>query len=73
MNLKQKNIFMKFVTNIKIYLILVTIQKIQRFSYYQQHKNNGILKDEFKVKIIHELVRLKSKMYSLVTVDNEKI
>ena len=63
---------MEFVTNIKIYLILVTIQKIQRFSSYQQQKNNGILKDEFKGKIIHELVRLKSKMYSLVTVDNLK-
>ena len=33
----------------------------------------GKKKDEFKGKIIHKLVGLKSKMYSLVTVENEEI
>ena len=32
----------------------------------------GKMKDEFKGKIIHEFVWLKSKMYSLVTADNEE-
>ena len=32
----------------------------------------GEMKDEFKGKIIREFVGLKSKMYSLVTVDNEE-
>ena len=33
----------------------------------------GKMKDEFKGKMIHEFVGLKSKMYSLVIVDNEEI
>ena len=33
----------------------------------------GKMKDEFKGKIINEFVRLTSKMYSLIAVDNEKI
>ena len=33
----------------------------------------GNMKDEFKGKIISEFVRLKSKMYSLIAVDNEKV
>ena len=31
------------------------------------------MKDEFKRKVINEFVGLKSKMFSLVTVDNEEI
>ena len=31
------------------------------------------MKDEFKGKVINEFVGLKSKMFSLVTVDNEEI
>ena len=31
------------------------------------------MKDEIKGKVISEFVGLKSKMYSLVTVDNEEI
>ena len=33
----------------------------------------GKMKDEFKGKIISEFVRLKSKMYSLISVDNEEV
>ena len=31
------------------------------------------MKDEFKEKIISEFVRLKSKMYSLISVDDEEV
>ena len=33
----------------------------------------GKMKDEFKGKIISEFVELKSKMYSLISVDNEEV
>ena len=31
------------------------------------------MKDEFKVKMINEFIGLKSKMYSLIAVDNEEV
>ena len=31
------------------------------------------MKDEFKEKMISEFIRLKSKMYSLIDVDDEKV
>ena len=49
----------------KICLILVIIQKVQNFCNSVNKKIIGKMKDEF--------VGLKSKMYSLVTVDNEEI
>ena len=33
----------------------------------------GKMKDEFKERIISEFVRLKSKMYSLISVDDEEV
>ena len=57
---------------IRIYLILVTIQKIQ----FVDPVNNKVIvkmKDEVKGKVISEFVGLKSKMYSLVIVKNEEI
>ena len=45
-------------------------------SKYYDPKNNAVLgkmKDEFKEKIISELVGLKSKMYSLISVDDEEV
>ena len=45
-------------------------------SKYYDPKNNaalGKMKDEFKGKIISELVGLKSKMYSLISVDDEEV
>ena len=65
--------FMKIFMKMKFYLILVTTQKIQSFLILSIKKQIGKIKDEFKGKIITEFVGLKSKMYSLVTVDNEEI
>ena len=45
-------------------------------SKYYDPKNNAVLgkmKDEFKRKIISEFVELKSKMYSLISVDDEEV
>ena len=45
-------------------------------SKYYDPKNNAVLdkmKDEFKGKIISEFVGLKSKMYSLISVDEEEV
>ena len=55
---------------IKVNLILVTTLEIQSFLILSII---GKMKDEFKGKIISEFVGLKSKTYSLVTVDNEEI
>ena len=45
-------------------------------SKYYDPKNNAVLgkmKNEFKGKIISEFVGLKSKMYSLISVDDEEV
>ena len=62
--------FMKIFMKIKVNLILVTTLEIQSFLILSII---GKMKDEFKGKIISEFVGLKSKTYSLVTVDNEEI
>ena len=54
---------LKIFIKIKICLILVIIHKNQSFL---------ILKDEFNGEIISEFVGLKSKMYSLVSVDGKE-
>ena len=54
---------MKIFIRIKICFILVIIHKIQTFL---------ILKDEFNGEIISVFVGLKSKMYSLVSVDGKE-
>ena len=72
MELKQK-MFMKIFMKINAYLILVAIQKIQSFLILSVKMLLVKMKDEFKGKIISEFVGLKSKMYSLVTVDNKEI
>ena len=61
---------MKIFMKIKVNLILVTTLEIQSFLILSII---GKMKDEFKGKIISEFVGLKSKTYSLVTVDNEEI
>ena len=60
-------IFMK----IKNCLILVMIHKTQRILILSKKLVIGKMKDEFKGKIISELVGL--KMYSLIAVDGEKV
>ena len=72
MKLKQM-MFMETFMKIKICLISVTIWKIQNFFDPVNKKVIGKMKDEVKGKIISELVGLKSKMYSLVIVNNEEI
>ena len=58
---------------IKIGLILVIIHKIQNVFDPVNKKAIGNMKDEVKGKVIGEFVGLKSKMYSLVVVDGEKV
>ena len=55
---------LKIFIKIKICLILVIIHENQSFL---------ILKDEFNGEIISEFVGLKSKMYSLVSVDGKEV
>ena len=72
MELKQI-MFMKIFMRIKICSILVIIHKIQSFQILFIKKVIGKMKDEFKGEITDEFVGLKSKMYSLVAADGEKI
>ena len=55
---------LKIFIKIKICLILVIIHENQSFL---------ILKDEFNGEIMSEFVRLKSKIYSLVSVDGKEV
>ena len=44
------------------------------FREYPSNKNViGKMKDEFKGKIIYEFAGLKSKMYSLISIDDKKV
>ena len=72
MKLKQM-VFMKIFIKIKICLVLVIISKIQNFLILSIKKVIGKMKDEVKETIISEFVGLKSKLYSLVIVNNEEI
>ena len=72
MKLKQM-MFMKIFIKIKICLILVIISKIQKFLILSIKKVIGKMKDEGKETIIGEFVGLKSKLYSVVIVNNEEI
>ena len=63
--------FMKIFLKIRICLILVIIQKIERFLILSKNVT-GKMKDEFKGKTISEFVGLKSKMYFLIDVDNKE-
>ena len=71
--MKLKQMFMKIFMKIRIYLIVVTIQKIQNIFDPVNKKVIGRMKNEVKGKIINEFGGLKSKMYSLVLVGSEKI
>ena len=57
---------------IEICLILVYIHKIQSFFDSANRKVIGKIKDEFIGKMINGFIGLKSKMYSLVSVDGKK-
>ena len=72
MKLKQM-VFMKIFIKIKICLVLVIISKIQNFLILSIKKVIGKMKDEVKETIISEFVGSKSKLYSLVIVNNEEI
>ena len=72
MKLKQM-VFMKIFIKIKICLVLVIISKIQNFLILSIKKVIGKMKDEVKETIISAFVGLKSKLYSLVIVNNEEI
>ena len=72
MKLKQM-VFMKIFIKIKICLVLVIISKIQNFLILSIKKVIDKMKDEVKETIISEFVGLKSKLYSLVIVNNEEI
>ena len=63
----------KIFMRIKIHLVLVIIHQIQIFFNLVNKKVIGKTKDEFKRKIIIEFGRLKSKMYSSVSVDGTEI
>ena len=67
----KQMMFMKIFLKIRICLILVIIQKIERFLILSK-KVTGKMKDEFKGKTISEFVGLKSKMYFLIDVDNKE-
>ena len=64
--------FIKIFVKIGLYLILVIIHQIRSFFILLIKKVIGKIKDEFKEKIISEFVGLKSKVYSIVGVDNEE-
>ena len=50
------------------------MQKLsKRYKIFVSEKVIGKMKDEVKGKMICEFVELKSKMYSLIAVDGEKI
>ena len=70
MKLKQKTVKKSFM-KIRVYLILVTIHKIQ-FFYPVNEKVISKMEDKFKGKVISAFVRLKSKMYFLVDVYDEE-
>ena len=70
MKLKQV-MFFKTLMKIKNCLILVITQKIQSFLILSIKKVIDKIKDELKRNIISEFVGLKSKMYTLIDVDNE--
>ena len=67
----KQMMFMKIFLKMRICLILVIIQKIERFLILSK-KVIGKMKDEFKGKTISEFVGLKSKMYFLIDVDNKE-
>ena len=64
--------FMKIFMRIKVCLILVMIHEIQRFFILLVIKVIGKIKYKFKGEIISDFVGLKSRMYSLVSVDGKK-
>ena len=63
---------MKSFIKIEICLILVYIHKIQSFFDSANRKVIGKIKDEFIGKMINGCIGLKSKMYSLVSVDGKE-
>ena len=63
---------MKSFIKIEICLILVYIHKIQSFFDSANRKVIGKIKDEFIGKMINGFIGLKSKMYSLVSVDGKE-
>ena len=58
---------MKNVSKIEICVILVNSK------YVSNKKVLGKMKDKFKGEIVYEFVGLKSKMYSLISIDDKEI
>ena len=74
MKLKKNYVYEDFYKDNVFFLILVTIEQIQKLFILSIKKVIGKMKDMFKGKIISEFVGLKSsKMYSLIEVDNQII
>ena len=64
---------MKIFIKTKICLILVNIHFSENSKFFDPVNTKVIdkMKDEFKGKIISEIFGLKSKMYALISVDDE--
>ena len=72
MKLKQK-MFMKTFISTNICLVLAIIHSKSKFFDPTNKKVIGKIKNEFGGKVISGFVGLKSKMYSLISVDNEEV
>ena len=72
-NIKAKDIYEDFYLDKDLFDFGDSNPLCSKFFYQVNKKVIGKMKDEFKGKIINEFAGLKSKMYSLISVDNEEV